>query len=187
MGKGDRKKKTSALKRGTNVQAKPTSMVSVSDAPWGGDHGTGTLAAKSGTKLVELKNDDGSNPNRIKRRERIDQIEKMKERLSMRQYQAAKAIADAYCKVQMLSSGAELKEQVDASPKPDAVVAVQVSAMSRLKTVMEAVPSTMRDVIEHVCWHNQAIHRMTGSGRKHYNRTADFKVALDLVANRLGY
>lgn len=137
--------------------------------------------------MQPILNVDGSNPNRMAYRYRVSQIDKLEGKLSMRQLQAAKAIQDAYCRVDALSSGGPLKEQVDASPKPDAVIAGQVDAMSHLTFVMGAVPEAMRDVVEHVCWHNQSIRSLTGGGRKHYDRTADFKVAMDLVANKLRY
>lgn len=172
-------------KRRKGNKPKPKS-VSVTAAPWNGDHGTGTKAACAGTELVEVKTEDGRNPNRMKHRRRISQIDAMSEKLSMRQLQAARAIQEAYCRVEMQSSGAALKEQVDASPKPDAVIASQVDAMSHLAFIMGAVPKAMRDIIEHVCWHNQPIHTIK-MGRSYYNRSADFKVALDLVANKLRY
>ena len=181
MGKTKRK-----LKYGTRNRAKKN--VSVGPAtPWGGDHGTGTLAATANTEIVELKDEKGRNPNRMAYRRRINVLDTMADKLSMRQMQAAQEIQDAYSRVQMLSSGSPLKEQVDASPKPDAVIAGQVDAISRLKRAMDAVPNAMRDVIEGVCWHNQTIRHISGGGRKQYNRMADFKVALDLVANRLRY
>lgn len=157
--------------------------VTIKAAPWNGDHGTGTAAAQAGTVLEEIKD----NPNRMARRKRVSQIDELEDKLSLRQYQAAKAIQDAYCRVEMQSSGAALKEQVDSTPKPDAVIAAQVDATSRLVFVMGAVPKAMRDVVEHVCWHNLPMRSLTGGGRKHYNRSADLKVALDLVANRLRY
>lgn len=174
-------------KRGPKPKAQPINQISRPKLPWNGDHGTGTLAAKAGTKMQAITSEDGSNPNRMAYRYRVSQIDKMEQKLSMRQLQAAKAIQDAYCRVDALSSGSALKEQVDASPKPDEVIASQVDAMSHLTFVMSAVPKAMRDVVEHVCWHNKAIRSLSGGGRGHYDRTADFKVALDLVANRLKY
>ena len=157
--------------------------VSIKAPPWAGDHGTGTKAAMAGTVVLPL---EGDNPNRFARRQRIGQVDALKERLSQRQWQAAKAIEDAYCRVQMLSSGAPLKEQVDSSPRPDATVSTQTDAQSRLNFVMSKVPAEARDVVEHVCWYNRPMSTMT-KGRKHYNRMADFKVALDLVANHMRF
>ena len=155
-------------------------------AEFEGDKGTGTLAAKAGTVLEEIKNEAGENPNRRSRRIRIDRADDMVKRgqLSLRQYQAAKEIRDAWCKVQTLSSGGEMKEQVDASPKPDAVISRQVDAMSRLKHAMDAVPNAMRAVVEHVCWYNEPLHRMPGIKG---TNSANLKVALDLVANKMKY
>lgn len=153
-----------------------------------GDHGTGTRAATRGTKLEELTTENGKNPNKIARRRRVNRLDDMlkRQQLTMRQHQAGMAIQEAWCRVEMLSSGGEMKERVQSSPKPDATIAVQTDAVSRLKFVMDAVPSAMRDIVEHVCWHNRAISQM-GKGRVLYDRRADLQVALDLVANKLRY
>lgn len=157
-------------------------------AQFNGDHGTGTLAAMSGTRMEEIKTDTGANPNRMARRKRINRIEDMSARgqLNLRQFQAAQEISNAWCAVQMLSSGGEVKERVQSSPKPDATVARQVDAMSRLEYAMRGVPSAMRYVVEHVCWHNQPIAKLNSRSR-HGNHSANLKVALDMVANKMRY
>ena len=174
------------MERGRVSMAKKRNRT-VTLAEFNGDHGTGTLAAKAGTKLEPVTNDDGKNPNKMARRRRINRIEDMMKRhqLNMRQYQAAMEIQEAWCRVEMLSSGGELKERVQASPKPDATIDIQVSAMSRLQYVMSAVPSAMRYVIEHVCWHNQTLSSLPQDNRG--NHSSNFKVALDLVANKMRY
>lgn len=163
--------------------AKRKKKVTTKALPWNGDHGTGTQAALQGTTLEPV---EGNNPNRFARRRRTSQSDVWKPKLSMRQWQAAVEIENAYCGCERLSSGGPLKERVDASPKPDAVVAIQVEAQSRLKRVMDGVPTAMRDVIEHLFWHNLPLSQL-GKGRGYYNRSADVKVALDLVANKLRY
>lgn len=147
--------------------------------PFNGDHGTGTQAAMAGTVLEPLVDERGGNPNNLGQRRRMDVIEALG--LDMRQKQAATAIRDAHCRVEMLSSGGELKEQVDASPKPDAAVAAQVDALSNRSRYMAAVPRDFRKVVEHVCWNNQPISKLPGSRNSH---SACFKVAMDLVANK---
>lgn len=119
------------------------------------------------------------------RRRRVNRIAEMRG-LSMRQLQAAEAIQNAYCRVEMLSSGSPLKERVQASPKPDATIAMQATAQSVLVSVMAPVPSAMRYVVEHVCWHNRPITAL-GPSDIRGNHYANFKVAMDLVANRLRY
>lgn len=157
--------------------------VSVTDAPWGGDHGTGTRAAMQGTVLEPI---EGENPNRIKRRRRVNEIIELRPKLSQRQFQAAQAIEAAYCRVQTLSSGSPLQQKVDITPKPDATVARHTDAQSHLVYVMASVPPQMRDIVEHVCWHNRAVGSIA-KGRNHANSMADLKVALDLVANHMRY
>ena len=164
--------------------ARKRRAVNIKEAPWNGDHGTGTTAALAGTELRAI---EGSNPNRFARRQRVDQVKQMKPRLSQRQYQAAREIQDAHSRVQMLSSGGELKEQVDSTPRPDATVAAQVDAQSRLARAMRKVPPAMRDVVEHICWRDEPMSALAAGGKQHYNRMADLKVALDLVANHLRY
>lgn len=151
--------------------------------PWNGDHGTGTPLALADSDLEPLE-EDGKNPNRMARRRRKDRLNDYK--LSMRQEQAGKAIRDAWCRAEMNSSGGPLKEQVDSSPKPDSTITAQVEAQSRLVFVMGAVPSAMRDVVEHVCWHNRKMSDLK-NGRLIETNRANLKVALDLVANRLKY
>jgi len=147
--------------------------------PRGGDHGASTMAATEGTVLEPVGE---SNPNNIWRRRRQEAIDRLS--LTMKQEQAAKRIRNAYCRVEMLTSGGPLKERVDGSPKPDAVVASQVSAQSELEFVMRAVPRDSRAVVEHVCWHNLPITKLPGSQAMH---SAVFKAALDMVAIRCGY
>ena len=149
--------------------------------PFTGDHGPGTIAATAGTVIEAV---EGQEHNRTGRRRRKDRLNDFT--LSMRQMQAGKAIRDAWCRVEMLSSGSPLKEQVDASPKPDSVVTAQVEARSKLVFVMSAVPSAMRGVVEHVCWHNEKITEIK-NGLPFSANSANFKIALDLVANKLRY
>jgi hypothetical protein len=145
-----------------------------------GDHGTGTLAATQGTTIEALKTENGTNPNHMGRRRRVEVIDTLD--LTQRQLQAAQAIRNAYCRNEMLSSGGELKEQVDSSPKPDATIAAQVDATSRLVHVMAPVLRSDRPIVEHICWHNRP-GRLTGAPRW----SARFKAAMDAVADRLRY
>lgn len=152
------------------------SMISLAPDIANGDHGTGTAAAKDGTVMVPVKGD----PNQRAYRQRVDVFRRMK--LTMRQEQAAQAIRDAYCKVEMLSSGGPLKERVQSSPKPDQTVDIQVAAQSKLIFVMAAVPRRQRHLVEHVLWHNQPL-RTLGAIRG----PARFRIVMDLVADHVGY
>lgn len=155
---------------------------------YNGDHGTGTAAALAGTAIAPLTDDHGKkDPNNRARRYRIEVIDTLKT-LTMRQTQAAKEIRDAYCRAEMCSSGAPLKEQVDASPRPDAAIAAQVGAMSRLAFVMSAVPQHQRYVVEAICWHNTPIrHVMADAKRSHSVVMSDLKGAMTCVANKMRY
>jgi len=141
-----------------------------------GDHGTGAPAAKAGTVLEKMEG-----PNNVARRRRVNVIETLT--LSMRQEQAARAIQDAYCRNEALSSGSPIKERVQSSPKPDATIARQVDARSRLIFVMEAVPrGDHRKVVEHICWENKP---GKYSGVKNWRSL--FADAMDRVADRLRF
>ena len=154
--------------------------VSTAPSPWNGDHGTGTAAATAGTQLEQVLNDNGANPNHMGRRRRVDVLDAIT--LTMRQRQAAEAVRDAYSRVQMLSSGGPLKEQVQSSPKPDATIAVQVDANSRWVYVMKPVPWRARELVEHVCCYGLPL-RTSG-----YVRSRElFTLLLDRIADHLRY
>lgn len=156
-------------------------MVSTSKAPWGGDHGTGTAAAIAGTVVAEI---DGPNPNRLARRRRVNVIDRLTS-LTMRQVQAAKEIQNAYGKVESLSSGGPLKEQVQSSPKPDAVIAAQVDAQSRLARAMRAVHRSERAIVECVCWRNEMPRTLDRADRNRW--LARLCNSLDRVADHMRY
>ena len=145
--------------------------------PFNGDHGTGTAAALAGTVLEAV---EGDNPNHVGRRRRECVIGTLS--LTMRQEQAAKAIRDAYCRVEMLSSGSPLKETVDTTSRPDATIAKHVDAMSQLTRAMRAVTTADRSLVEHICWHNQP-----GRTSKVVRWSERFKSCMDKVADHLRY
>lgn len=177
----------SRAKRKGGKPRKSSKYVSTAALPWNGDHGTGTQAAQNGTKIEPITDEKGANPNRMARRRRVDRLKWLMDRgyLSMRQYQAGKAIQDAYGRVESLSSGSPLKERVQASPKPDATVTAQVEANSQLVHVLRPVLRSQRAIVEHVCRDNQPI---TTLGRKgHIRAAARFRAALDRVANHMRY
>ncbi|MGB1215731.1 MAG: hypothetical protein ACPG4X_20340 [Pikeienuella sp.] len=155
--------------------------VSLAPIPLGGDHGTGTAAATMGTTLQPITDANGSNPNHMGQRRRVNVISTLT--LTMRQQQAAEAIQEAYCRVQMLSSGGELKEQVDASPKPDATIAHQCDTNSQWVRVTKAIKPVNRAIIDHVICDNQPINSLTGykQARQRLAQT------LDAVADHLRY
>lgn len=143
--------------------------------PYAGDHGTGTAAAREGALLVPIKSD----PNRRARIQRIDAYKRIP--LTMRQEQAARAIRDAYCRVEMLSSGGPLKERIQSSPKPDQTIDVQVAAQSALHWAMAAVSRVNRPIVEHVLWHNRSLRSLNIP--RCGNRLRD---TLDRVADHIG-
>lgn len=153
--------------------------ITLAPAPKGynGDHGTGTAAALSGTRLVPIDGD----PNRRAYRQRFDVYLRLD--LDMPQQQAAKAIRDAYCRVDMLSSGSPLKERVQTFPKPDQTIDAQVNAQSHLIYVLKPVPRSSRHIVEHILRDNRPLRALAHTPRA----GARFRAALDAVANHLGY
>ena len=145
-------------------------------AQYNGDHGPNTQAATAGTVIVAIPD----SPNKMARRQRINVINAMD--LTMRQLQAAQAIETAHCKTEMLSSGGPLKEYVQASPKPDAAVAMQCDAISRMVLVMSAVRKSEREIVEHVCFHNQPLRTLNRP-----RATQIFRECMDRVADKLHY
>jgi hypothetical protein len=167
-------------KRKTRARRKP----SAPSLPWNGDHGPRTAAATAGTYLEPVEDEQGRNPNRMARRRRKSAIEAIN--LTMRQEQAAKAIQDAYGRLEMCTSGGPLKEQVDSSPKPDAAIARQVDAQSLWAFIMAPVPRADRRIVWWVCCENRPI---TELHRKHgiVRASERFKETMDKVADRLRY
>jgi hypothetical protein len=171
------KKKKSRFQNGTSYKAKRS--ISTKPVPWGGDHGTGTAAATAGTKIVGL---DG--PNNMGQRVHMCAIDELTS-LTMRQSQAAHAIREAYGRVEMLSSGGPLKEQVDSTPKPDATIAVQMDAQSRLVECTRAILRSERSLVDGICYVNIPIGVMARQG--HVRPLARFAQSMDRVADALGY
>lgn len=149
--------------------------------PFTGDHGTGTTAATRGTVIEPV---EGQEHNRTGRRRRKNAIDAIK--LTMRQEQAARAIEDAWCRLQMCFSGGALKEQVDASPRPDAAIAAQIDAQSRWQNVTKTLLNSERRLVRWVCCDNQPI---TLAARKigEVRATERFRVAMDRVADHLRF
>ena len=154
--------------------------VSLAPMPFGGDHGPNTAAAKADTIIEPVADENGKNPNHMGRRRRVEVIDTID--LTMRQRQAALAIRDAYCRVEMLSSGSPLAERVQSSAKPDAAIGAQVTAQSRWVHVTRPILRGDRALVEHVCCANRPIRA------SHERRSLDrLRMSLDRVADWLRY
>jgi hypothetical protein len=149
-------------------------------ADFTGDHGTGTAAATRGTVVLPIKGDKNGTGQR--RRIHILTMLARTGKLTQRQFQAGEAIELAYCNVEKLSSGGELKEAVQSSPKPDAAISRQVDVMSQLVYVKKAIPRAQLQLVEHVCEQNRALR--TSGVRRALPR---LQSALDRVADHLRY
>lgn len=137
-------------------QAKRAALRKKPTLAFAGDLGTGTAAANANTEVRPLLVDGKKDPNNRGRRQRIEQIDTLAY-LELRQIQALKEIRDAWCQAESLSSGGELREQVDTSSRPDQAIAAQVDAQARLSRAMQGVPKNCRPIVEWVCFHNRSV------------------------------
>ena len=151
--------------------------ISLAPTPYNGDHGPKTAAARQGTMLVPIKD----SPNKMARRQRVEAYTRLS--LTMRQQQAAKAIRDAYCRVDALASGGPLKERVQSSPKPDHAVDMQVAAVGALVKILKPVPRADKHIIEHVLWANRPLRDLSDARRC----AQRLRLSLDRVADHLRY
>ena len=163
-------------KRKGGRKTRTSQNVSIAPTPYNGDHGTGTQAANANTEIVPLQDD----PNNRARRQKRNVLKGMLSLnlLTMRQWQAGEAIQIAHLRYEMLSSGGELKERVQSSPKPDATMDVQVDAVSRFIHVMAGVPRADRAIVEAVCCHNAPLRSITAP-----RRMQRLRASLDRVAD----
>lgn len=146
-----------------------------------GDTGPKTAAQATGAIYVV---EDGY---KKKRRENVLERMCLKDKsLTQRQYQAGEAIQEAREACEALTSGSEIKEQVDSTPKPDAFIAAQVEAYTKLEKAMEKVRPEERVPVELVCWYNMPL-STSFKGRHHAQNKKLMMAALDRVADYLGY
>jgi hypothetical protein len=174
---------SSKLRRKAGRPHKTRKVTLSKPLPLNGDHGTGTQAARAGTVLEKIMD----NPNHMGQRKRVCRVDWLLKRkfLDTRQYQAAKAIQVAYARTEQISSGGELKEQVQSSSKPDAAMAQYCDAMSAWVRVMKAVRRSQRPIVEHVCCYNQPITSMRGATR--IRSAHRLRSALNAVADHMQY
>lgn len=159
--------------------AKPRGQVTL--PRMNGDLGPATTAARRASVVEKI--DDVNNVYRRRHGEPLDQMIATGS-LTMAQQQAAEAIRDAYCRVQMLTSGGEIKERVQSSPKPDASVAAQVDATSRFIHLRKCLTASERAIVDHVCAHGQPLRTLPGL--LHVRSGSRFREALDKVAVHVG-
>ena len=149
--------------------------------PFRGDFGPQTPLQQAGT-CIEAVPEDKNNTGRKRRVSQIEFLHRQaKHKINLRQYGAARAIQRVRSKVEALSSGDALKEQVDNSPRPDAAIAAHVDAMSDEVRLLGGLEPRIRGILEWVCWHNESHKDFTGS----IAPWADLIVGLDSVANRM--
>ena len=127
------------------------------------------------------------NPNGVKRARRIDLVEYYgrKGRLDARQVDAAKRLATAWEATQR-SPEAIKKVQVDVTPDPGAIAAMQVDRISKFHAVRRLIPEHDWPVLECVCIRNLSV---AHAGYPEWRTTAGLahlSDALNRLADRMG-
>lgn len=160
-----------------------------------GDMGATGPAMRRGlvTEAVTYVDDQGNlkeSPNNMRRARRVDLIESYHNRenahIDERQLKAAKRLRESY-EATMKSPPAIKAIQVDASPKPDHAVTMQIDRISAFSAIMRHVPKDCRDVVSAVALDNQAIGRLKEyRGRNHVKGVERLQRGLDCIADGLG-
>ena len=141
--------------------------------------------------VVETIREEGKA--RRKRRYRLHVLERMAKetdglmRITERQKLAGMALHDAWCGT-LLSPPAVREIVVDSTPRPDDLTVHQVIAMQRYADLIGVIPRQFRPVARHVACENRALRDgMARDGMEASGKLAELQVALDLLANHLGY
>jgi hypothetical protein len=118
------------------------------------DMGATGPANRAGLVLEEASETDPqtgrkANPNGVLRARRVDMLEHYhrKGQISTAGLNAAEALRDAFEATQRAPGWPE-SERVDASPKPDQAVAMQIDRISRFHAVNRLVPQADRELID---------------------------------------
>lgn len=148
---------------------------------------------KHGSIVTEGRGDidpntgEESNPNSVKGKRKINQLEKYRRSgvITLKQMDAGNALLDAWERTQR--SAPAIKEiNVDTSPKPDANAAIMIDRISKLKQISQTVTMAVRPVVEHVVIKNMSMSNLPG----YHHRHAHFFVSalrdgLDAVADHM--
>lgn len=149
-----------------------------------------TDAQDAGCELVVI--DDGEGRCYRMRRYRTHTLERMAKengamRVSERQLLAGLDLHAAYCRTQ-LSSPAIPEIQVDRTPRPDEATVNKCHAATVFAKMTTGIQREHMKVVRHVCCEDRAIRNgLASNGHEASYMVAQLKVALDIIANRLGY
>lgn len=163
------------MTRKTKARRKP------SMPPVDHDHGPATAAQRAGTTTEPVPQD----ANGRRRKRRLDPVQRapLKDKLSVRQANAAIELTKAW-EACMSSPPAIQEVRVDRSPNPTANIAAQVDRASAFGRLYGVVPSDMRPVVAHVCLDCRGLRDgFSRSGQEAGMHAGMLMVALDLVAN----
>jgi len=127
------------------------------------------------------------NPNGVKGSRRVDMLETYYKRglISDRGYTAGEALRDAYTATQR-SKGSELMERVDASPKPDAFIDIQVDRLSRYIAISRHIPAEDQRILIAVVGEGRTVaHLRQYHHLRHEAGLAHLRAALDRLADAM--
>ncbi|MBI6628338.1 hypothetical protein [Pontibaca salina] len=180
------------LKRGTRDFAKPRGKVSLAQPRW--DHGASGPANRIGLVAEDrgprdVKTGKVINPNGVKGVRRVDMLEIYHSRgwISDRGYTAGERLRDAWAATQKSKGMDWSAERVDSTPRPDAMIDIQVERVSRLTRVTRCIQRGDEDILWAVVGEGRSVGHLPryraqnhGAGREHLYE------ALDRLADAMG-
>ena len=185
-------------KRGLSKQARGGAAgrkrrpVTMQPDPWANRPATAAQRAGTVVEAVTWTDPDTGerkNPNGVKVIRREPLLERMRKAgdFTEQQFRAGCIIRDAFEATQVQPPAIN-PVQVDSSPDPAGVVAMQTDRQSHLSAVMKPVPMTASGVVVHVCCEGRPLSAFPGcsGGTGHARAKAALCLALEAVAERFG-
>ncbi|AKG94567.1 hypothetical protein Shpa_57 [Paracoccus phage Shpa] len=165
--------------------AKPVSL----PTPW--DHGADGQANRKGLVVeergeVDAKTGKVTNPNRVTGVRRIDLLEYWHKRgtISTAGFNAASALRDAFEATQKSPPCLPDNDRVQASPKPDHAVTIQIDRISRYHRLRKFVDPTDAQIIDRCVLGGEHPGKVYGALRTRQGFD-DLRDALDRMADRM--
>ena len=143
---------------------------------------------------IDPETGEARNPNGVKRVRRVDVLETLHKRgkISLPGYTVAVMLRGAFEATQQ-SPGWPDNDRVQASPKPDHAVTIQVDRLSRYSRIARHIPREDRDIIGWCVLHGGWPQSMPdAAGHRPYSTPGDdrgyerLRGALDRLAKRMG-
>lgn len=182
-----KKAKRKNIQRATRRQC----HVTPHDSPW--DHGADGPANRAGLVVEERGELDPAtgkmvNPNRVTGTRRLTWLERYAAKgwVSPEGLSAGLRLHEAWERISIGTSAPWLRERVDATPRPDHAVTVQIDRREAYHRIWRGVPPGDRHVLHWVCCENRALGGMLKRrGRNHDTLKQHLREALDRMAGRI--